>query len=105
MLGDIQEKAKSSWDYSPTSTLANSVGSYMYFPGITETALKEIWFIHTYAKVTPTSGFHGKEVLQNPLPWRILSYPSLLPPLFLSDSLCLRNIFVSFCFSAPSHCS
>lgn len=48
MLRDPQVQVKSSWDYIPTSILANSVGSFVCLVGMTETALKkkELWFSH-----------------------------------------------------------
>lgn len=41
MLRDPQVQMKSSWDYIPTSIIANSVGSFVCLVGMTETAFKK----------------------------------------------------------------
>lgn len=73
---------KSSLDYIPTSILANLVGSYVYLPGMPETAFKKKkrsgLFTPTYKFLPPLDSM----VPQNTFPWRILSHPSLLSPPF-----------------------
>lgn len=68
--------------------------------------VKKIWFLHTYVQVPPSSGSHGKQVPTFPFAdfvWPtplVTTFPVRFSLLNTAENYCLRNIFVSFHFTA-----